>query len=120
MTKQKTAKLDLNGQKVDVGIPSHLLSDLGGMVYFGALARRSKDTGNVEGQLYAGAAMCSFAQRCIRKIEARQGISDESYAAWAHVLEWTGSSLGFESLSPDPESPELAKLAASVRIGGRS
>ena len=30
MTKQKTAKLDLNGQKVDVGIPSHLLSDLAG------------------------------------------------------------------------------------------
>ncbi len=37
MTKQKTAKLDLNGQKVDVGIPSHLLSDLGGTIYSGAL-----------------------------------------------------------------------------------
>ena len=43
MKKQKTAKLDLGGQKVDVGIPSHLLSDLGATVYFGALARLSKD-----------------------------------------------------------------------------
>ena len=119
MTKQKTAKLDLNGQKVDVGIPSHLLSDLGGMVYFGALTRLSKDKGNLEGQLRAGAAMCSFAQRCISKVEARQGISDESYKAWAHVLEWVVSSLDFESLSVDPESPELAKLAARVRVGGK-
>ena len=67
MTKQKTAKLDLNGQKVDVGIPSHLLSDLGGMVYYGALARLSKDKG----------------------------------------------------LSVDPESPELANLAARGRVGGK-
>ena len=67
MTKQKTAKLDLNGQKV----------------------------------------------------ESRQGISDEAYAAWAHVLEWVVSSLDFESLSVDPESPELANLAARVRVGGR-
>ena len=119
MTKQKTAKLDLNGQKVDVGIPSQLLADLGGMVYYGALARLSKDTGNLEGQLSAGAAMCSFAQRCIRKVEARQGISDESYKAWAHVLEWVESSLDIESLSVDPESPELANLAATVRVGGR-
>ncbi len=87
MTKQKTAKLDLNGQKVDVGISKDLLADLGGLVYFGALARLSKDKGNLEGQLSAGAAMCSFAQRCIRKVEARQGISDEAYKAWAHVLE---------------------------------
>ena len=120
MTKQKTAKLDFNGQKVDVGIPSDLLADLGGLVYFGALARLSKDKGNIEGHLSAGAAMCSFAQRCIRKVEARQGISDESYKAWAHVLEWVESSLDFESLSVDPESPELAKLAARVRVGGRS
>ena len=120
MTKQKTAKLDLNGQQVDVGIPSHLLSDLGGLVYFGVLARLSKDKGNVEGHLYAGAAMCSFAQRCVRKVEARQGISDESYKAWAHVLEWVESSLDFESLSPDQESLELAKLAARVRVGGRA
>ena len=119
MKKQKTAKIDIGGQKVEVGIPTHLLADLGGMVYFGALARRSKDTGNVEGQLYAGAAMCAFAQRCIRKVEDSQDMSNESYAAWAHVLEWTESSLGFESLSPGPESPELAKLAASVRVGGR-
>ena len=119
MKKQKTAKLDLNGQKVDVGIPSHLLSDLGGLIYYGALARLSKDRSNLEGQLSAGAVMCSFAQRCIRKVEARQGISDESYKAWAHVLEWVVSSLDFESLSVDPESPELAKLAARVRVGGR-
>ena len=120
MTKQKTAKLDLGGQKVDVGIPSDLLADLGGLVYFGVLARLSKDKGNIEGHLSAGAAMCSFAQRCIRKVEARQGISDESYKAWAHVLEWVVSSLDFESLSVDPESPELAKLAARVRVGGTS
>ena len=119
MTKQKTARLDLNGQQVDVGIPSHLLSDLGGMVYFGALARLSKDKGNIEGPLSAGAVMCSFAQRYIRKVEVRQGISDESYKAWAHVLEWVESSLDFESLSVDPESPELAELAARVRVGGR-
>ena len=119
MKKQKTAKLDLGGQKVDVGIPSHLLSDLGGMVYYGALARLSMDKGNLEGQLYAGAAMCSFAQRCVRKVESRQGISDESYKAWAHVLEWAQSSLDFESLAVDPESPELAKLAARVRVGGK-
>ena len=119
MTKQKTAKLDLGGQKVDVGIPSDLLADLGGLVYFGALARLSKDKGNIEGHLSAGAAMCSFAQRCIRKVEARQGISDEAYKAWAHVLEWVKSSLDIESLSVDPESPELAKLAARVRVGGR-
>ncbi len=56
MTKQKTAKIDLNGQKVDVGIPSHLLSDLGGLIYYGALARLSKDKGNIEGQLHAGAS----------------------------------------------------------------
>ncbi len=118
MKKQKTAKLDLNGQKVDVGIPSHLLSDLGGLVYFGVLARLSKDKGNIEGQLSAGAVMCSFAQRYIRKVESRQGISDESYKAWAHVLEWVVSSLDFESLSVDPESPELTKLAARVRVGG--
>ncbi len=48
-----------------------------------------------------------------------QGISDESYKAWSHVLEWVESSLDFESLSPDPESPELAKLAARVRVGGK-
>ncbi len=119
MTKQKTAKLDLNGQKVDVGIPSNLLSDLGGLIYYGVLARLSKDKGNVEGQLSAGAVMCSFAQRCIRKVESRQGISDESYKAWAHVLEWVVSSLDFESLSVDPESPELAKLAAIGRVGGK-
>ena len=120
MTRQKTAKLDLGGQKVDVGISKDLLADLGGMVYFGALARLSKDKGNIEGQLSAGAAMCSFAQRCIRKVESRQGISDESYKAWAHVLEWVVSSLDFESLSVDPESPELAKLAARVGTGGKS
>ena len=120
MTKQKTVKLDLGGQKVDVGISKDLLADLGGMVYFGALARLSKDKGNLEGQLSAGAVMCSFAQRCIRKVEARQGISDESYKAWSHVLEWVESSLDFESLSVDPESPELAKLAARVRVGGTS
>ena len=120
MKKQKTAKLDLNGQEVDVGIPSHLLSDLGGMAYFGALARLSKDKGNIEGHLSAGAAMCSFAQRCVRKVESRQGISDESYKAWAHVLESVVSSLDFESLSVDPESPELAKLAAKVQQGGKS
>ncbi len=119
MKKQRTAKLDLNGQKVDVGIPTDLLADLGGMVYFGVLARLSKDKGNIEGQLSAGAAMCSFAQRYIRKVESRQGISDESYKAWAHVLEWVESSLDIESLSVDPESPELAKLAARVRVGGR-
>ena len=119
MTKQKTAKLDFNGQKVDVGISSDLLADFGGLVYFGALARLGKDTGNLEGQLSAGAVMCSFAQRCIRKVESRQGISDESYKAWAHVLEWVVSSLDFESLSVDPESPELAKLAAKVRVGGK-
>ena len=119
MTKQKTVKLDLSGQKVDVGISKDLLADLGGMVYFGALARLSKDKGNLEGQLSAGAAMCSFAQRCVRKVEARQGISDESYKAWAHVLEWVKSSLDIERLSIDPESPELAKLAATVRVGGR-
>ena len=116
MKKQKTAKIDLNGQKLDVGIPSHLLSDLGGLIYYGALARLSKDRSNLEGQLSAGAAMCSFTQRCIRKVESRQGISDESYKAWAHVLEWVVSSLDFESLSVDPESPELA---ARVRVGGR-
>ena len=116
----KTQKLDLGGQKVDVGIPNNLLSDLGGLVYFGALARLSKDKGNVEGHLSAGAAMCSFAQRCIRKVESRQGISDESYKAWAHVLGWVESSLDFESLSVDPESPELAKLAAKVGTGGKS
>ena len=120
MTKQKTVKLDLSGQKVDVGIPSDLLVDLGGLIYYGSLARLSKDKGNLEGQLYAGAAMCSFAQRCIRKVESRQGISDESYKAWAHVLEWVVSSLDFESLSVDPESPELAKLAARVGTGGKS
>ena len=120
MTKQKTAKIDLGGQQVDVGISKDLLADLGGMVYFGALARLSKDKGNLEGQLSAGAAMCSFAQRCVRKVEARQGISDEAYAAWAHVLEWVQSSLDFESLSVDPESPELAKLAAKVGTGGKS
>ena len=120
MKKRKTAKLDLNGQKLDVGIPTDLLADLGGMVYFGALARLSKDKGNLEGHLSAGAAMCSFAQRCVRKVEVRQGISDESYKAWAHVLEWVVSSLDFESLSVDPESPELAKLAARVRVGGRA
>ena len=120
MKKQKTAKLDLNGQKVDVGIPSHLLSDLGGLIYYGALARLSKDRSNLEGQLSAGTVMCSFAQRCIRKVEARQGISDESYKAWAHVLEWVESSLGFESLSVDPDSPELANLAATVGTGGKS
>ena len=119
MKKQKTAKLDLNGQQVDVGIPSDLLADLGGLVYFGALARLSKDKGNLEGQLSAGAVMCSFAQRCVRKVESRQGISDESYKAWAHVLEWVESSRDFESLSIDPESPELAKLAARVRVGGK-
>ena len=120
MTKQKTAKIDLNGQKLDVGIPSHLLSDLGGTIYFGVLARLSKDKGNIEGQLSAGAAMCSFAQRCIRKVESRQGISDESYKAWAHVLGWVESSLDFESLSVDPESPELANLAPKVGTGGKS
>ena len=120
MKKQRTVKIDLNGQKVDVGIPSHLLSDLGGTIYFGALARLSKDKGNLEGQLSAGAAMCSFAQRCVRKVEARQGISDESYKAWAHVLEWVVSSLDIESLSIDPESPELANLAATVGTGGKS
>ena len=120
MTKQKTAKLDLGGQKVDVGIPSHLLSDLGGLIYYGALARLSKDKGNLEGQLSAGAVMCSFAQRCVRKVESRQGISDEAYAAWAHVLEWVVSSLDFESLSVDPESPELANLAAKFGTGGKS
>ena len=119
MTKQKTVKLDLGGQKVDVGISKDLLADLGGTIYFGALARLSKDKGNLEGQLSAGAVMCSFAQRCVRKVEARQGISDESYKAWVHVLEWVESSLDFESLSVDPESPELAKLAARVRVGGR-
>ena len=120
MTKQKTAKLDLDGQTLDVGIPKDLLADLGGMVYFGALARLSKDRSNLEGQLSAGAAMCSFAHRCISKVEARQGISDESYKAWAHVLEWVESSLGFESLSVDPDSPELANLAATVGTGGKS
>ena len=119
MKKQKTTKLDLNGQKLDVGIPTDLLADLGGLVYFGALARLGKDTGNLEGQLSAGAAMCSFAQRCVRKVESRQGISDESYKAWAHVLEWVESSLDFQSLSVYPESPELAKLAARVRVGGK-
>ena len=54
MKKQKTAKLDLGGQKLDVGIPSHLLSDLGGLIYYGALARLSKDRSNLEGQLSAG------------------------------------------------------------------
>ena len=120
MTKQKTAKIDLGGQQVDVGIPSDLLADLGGLVYFGVLARLSKDKGNVEGQLSAGAVMCSFAQRYIRKVESRQGISDESYKAWAHVLEWVDHSLDFEGLSPDPESPELVKLVARVRVGGKS
>ena len=120
MTKQKTAKIELGGQKVDVGISKDLLADLGGMVYFGALTRLSKDKGNIEGQLSAGAAMCSFAQRCTRKVASRQGISDESYKAWAHVLEWVQSSLDFESLSADPESPELVKLAARVRVGGRA
>ena len=119
MTKQKTAKLDLGGQKVDVGISKDLLADLGGLIYFGALARLSKDKGNIEGHLSAGAAMCSFAQRCVKKVESRQGISDESYKAWAHVLEWVESSLDIESLSVDPESPELAKLAARVRVGGK-
>ena len=120
MKKQKSPKIDIGGQKLDVGIPSHLLSDLGGLIYYGALARLSKDRSNLEGQLSAGAAMCSFAQRCVRKVEARQGISDESYKAWAHVLEWVESSLDFESLSVDPESPELAKLVARIRVGGRA
>ena len=45
MTKQKTAKIDLGGQKVEVGISKDLLADLGGMVYFGALGRTAKDRG---------------------------------------------------------------------------
>ena len=119
MKKQKTLKIDLGGQKVEVGIDRDLLAALGGMVFYGALARLSKDRSNIEGQLSAGAVMCSFAQRCVRKVESRQGISDESYKAWVHVLEWVESSLDFESLSVDPESPELAKLAARVRTGGK-
>ena len=81
MKKQKTAKIDLGGQKLDVGIPTDLLADLGGMVYFGALAQVVKDRKQAafpdiwaaetpEGADYATAVMAAFGNRFTRKLVA--------------------------------------------------
>ena len=114
MTKQKTAKLDLNGQKVDVGIPSHLLSDLGGLVYFGALAQVVKDrsqatfpetwsVGNPEGADYATAVMAAFGSRFTRKLLAMPESEAQAKILTGEVLAWTARQFGIDMKEDDDE-----------------
>ena len=105
MKKQKTAKLDLNGQKVDVGIPSDLLADLGGMVYFGALAQVVKDrkqatfprlweAKDTEVADYATSVMAAFGSRFTRKLLAMPESEAQAKILTGEILGWVADRFG--------------------------
>ena len=103
----KTQKLDLNGQKLDVGIPTDLLADLGGMVYFGALAKVVRDRKQAtfpeiwtadtpEGADYATAVMAAFGSRASRKLLAMSDTKPHVKILTGEVLGWVANKLGIE------------------------
>ena len=105
MTKQKTAKLDFNGQKVDVGISKDLLADLGGMVYFGALAQVVRDRKQAtfpgiwtadtpEGADYATSVMAAFGSRFTRKLLAMPESEAQAKILTGEVLGWVADRFG--------------------------
>ena len=105
MTKQKTAKIDLGGQKVDVGISKDLLADLGGMVYFGALAQVAKDRKQAtfqdiwtaetpEGADYATAVMAAFGSRFSKKLLAMPESEAQAKILTGEVLAWVANKFG--------------------------
>ena len=105
MKKQKTAKIDLGGQKVDVGIPSDLLADLGGLVYFGALAQVVRDrkqatfprlweAKDTEVADYATAVMAAFGSRASRKLLAMSDTKPHVKILTGEVLAWITDRFG--------------------------
>ena len=118
MTKHKTAKLDIAGEQVDVGIPKDLLADLGGMVYFGALALTATDKGSDEAALYCGATMVEFIKRCLREVKDKRAAEPESYMAWATVLDWVIASLDIDEIVPESQSDALTALVDRLRQEG--
>ena len=107
MTKQKTLKIDLGGQKVDVGIDRDLLAALGGMVYFGALAQIMKDrsqatfpeTWTVEAPEradYATAVMAAFGSRVSQKIMAMPDSEVNAKILTGEVLAWAVNKFGID------------------------
>ncbi len=108
MKKQKTAKLDLGGQKLDVGIPSHLLSDLGGLVYFGALAQIIADKDQAAfPDLWAAkdpktatesakAVMAGFGSRLSEKLLAMPEHDLNVKVPTGEVLAWVGRYFGID------------------------
>ena len=114
MKKQKTLKLDINGQKIDVGIPTHLLADLGAMVYFGALAQVVKDRSqatfpeawSVEspgGADYATAVMAAFGSRASRKMLAMPDSEADAKIMTGEVLGWIANKFGIDIKEDDGE-----------------
>ena len=114
MTKQKTAKIDLGGQKVDVGIPSDLLADLGGLVYFGALAHVVKDrkqatfprlwkAKDTEVADYATSVMAAFGSRFTRKLLAMPESEAQAKILTGEVLAWTARQFGIDMKEDDDE-----------------
>ena len=107
MTKQKTAKLDLDGQTLDVGIPKDLLADLGRMVYFGAVAQVVRDREQAtfpdlwtaetpEGADYATAVMAAFGSRASRQLLAMSESKPHVKILTGEVLAWVANKLGIE------------------------
>ena len=108
MTKPKTAKLDLGGQKVDVGIPSHLLSDLGGLIYFGALAQIISDKDQAAfpdlwaakdpkvAAETAASLMAGFGSRLSKKLLAMPERDLNVKVPTGEVLAWVGRHFGID------------------------
>ena len=105
MTKQKTAKIDLGGQQVDVGISKDLLTDLGGMVYFGALAQIVRDRKQAtfpeiwtaetsEGADYATGVMAAFGSRASKKLLAMSDSEPHVKILTGEVLAWVADRFG--------------------------
>ena len=105
MKKQKTLKIDLRGQKVEVGIPTHLLADLGGLVYFGVLAQVLKDrtqatfpetwaAENPEGADYATDLMAAFGSRFSSKLLAMPEGAGQAKILTGEVLAWVVDKFG--------------------------
>ena len=106
------SKLTGNEQKAEVGIPTHLLADLGGMVYFGAVAQVVKDKKQAtspetwtaeapEGADYATAVMAAFGRRVSRKISAMPNSEADAKILTGEVLAWTARQFGIDMKEDD-------------------
>ena len=120
MKKQKSLTIDIGGQSVDVGIPAELLADLGGMVYFGALARHAMYDDNDEAMIYSGATMVEFARRVLRKVDGLRSTDVESYMAWVTVLDRVSDALDIMDLAPESQSSALSQMTTELKTGGTS